>query len=392
MISIWWFNRAHHSEIQCRSIGCEKSACEELLVGLHQLLSRSDDRMDRMDRMIDSGYARKVNLVCSSSSGSLKSFKLTYLSYLYNYIYIHTQYLYLRHIEKSIIFFALCSGAPLTACSSQQLGGESSLRLTDQRNLDQQKGKAGASAADGPDGQMGIFWCRRCDMAVSDGADSVMAISKVIGTIMTQLRIGIRVGPKGFRNVPSGCDRGVWSSFIWWLDVRNLTELWHFDEGRVPVDLIWKQFCHGFEERLLYPYSSCRSRNLFGAWKIHIFIIFINDLQFPSTEVFHWNLARFQCGTRQLWHQMCRFGSACRLPEDLLSEALLQLRPFNNFRGADGESFSVLGRCETNMGWLKLKRFDMTDMTDMFLCLVCRVFCFLKPRTWEFLSPFFTRS
>ena len=28
-------------------------------------------------------------------------------------------------------------------------------------------------------------------MAVSDGADSVMAISKVIGTIMTQLRIGI---------------------------------------------------------------------------------------------------------------------------------------------------------------------------------------------------------
>lgn len=46
-------------------------------------------------------------------------------------------------------------------------------------------------------------------MAVSDGADSVMAISKVIGTIMTQLRIGIRVGPKGFRNVPSGCDRGV---------------------------------------------------------------------------------------------------------------------------------------------------------------------------------------
>lgn len=55
-------------------------------------------------------------------------------------------------------------------------------------------------------------------------ADSVMAISKVIGTIMTQLRIGIRVGPKGFRNVPSGCD------------VRNLTMA--FDEGRDPVDLI----------------------------------------------------------------------------------------------------------------------------------------------------------
>ena len=88
----------------------------------------------------------------------------------------------------------------------------------------------------------------------------------------------------------------------------------------------------------------------------------------------------------------CRFGSACRLPEDLLSEALLQRRPFHNFRGADGESFSVLGRCETNMGWLKLKRFDMTDMTDMFLGLRCRVFCFLKPRTWEFPSPFFTRS
>ena len=108
---------------------------------------------------------------------------------------------------------------------------------------------------------------------------------------------------------------------------------------------------------------------------IHVYI--------QSTIAFNRNFSLERC-TVPLWNNEAlapdRFGSTCRLPEDLLSEALLQLRPFNDF-SADREFQQAHAARHFSM---------VVEVWHDRHGSVWHVefFCFFEPWTWQFHPPF----